>query len=195
MGKYYVCKEDCAFPDSIWGNRPSIILHKEDRLHFIIDETTKVLGKLSSLDDGRRICEISCNNEHFNQILKMYDGEIKKTTKTIPYIPKVTSVKNSKMFMHTLKAIDHGCPKNRVFLVTNKDSENYYQAWKCDIDKEGLKHPGFPNKIIPISDIKKGIGRENSYSNGAEATAAFKKDSFYKEISITELEMLCKLSK
>jgi hypothetical protein len=101
-----------------------------------------------------------------------------------------------KLFIHTVKAVRNGCPIDRVFLVVTSFVEGkltYYQAYKCTITSQGLEHPGYHNPLS-VLDLKRGKGQSLVSHNGAQPTAQFRKDSYYKEISLDYLETLIKLS-
>lgn len=98
------------------------------------------------------------------------------------------------MYVHTEKAIKRGLPDNLLFLV----SESYEcvnrqlrcTAYKCQITNKGIIHPG---KKTPMSvTALKQYHAKNLLrcKNGAEPTADFYPDSFYRQVDEAELQRL-----
>lgn len=90
------------------------------------------------------------------------------------------------LYVHSPKGVRKGHPGDRLFLVTSMEGKDMI-AWKCTITRKGIEHPGY-KKPLPLKKIVEGIGRKESMPNGSEATALFKPDSLYKQISLAELE-------
>ena len=113
-----------------------------------------------------------------------------------PYLPYNTYIQTQlenlmdSMYIHTKKGIRSGWPADRLFLVVGYNKKNVI-AWKCTITKNGIEHPGY-KKPISLEKLVNGKGRHHSYPNGSEATAFFKPDSLYKEITFADLEKLIK---
>jgi hypothetical protein len=105
-----------------------------------------------------------------------------------------------RFFMHTPKAVRRqgaltGCmPADRLFVVHNdfKDGRRtWYNAWKAQITSSGLKHPAF-KEILPINEVTLAKLEKvpDQAKNGAEPTAQFYKDSFYREVTWDEVRAI-----
>jgi len=94
----------------------------------------------------------------------------------------------NEMYMHTPKAVRHNsglivAPPDRVFLVVNS-LRGQHVAWKCELTRSGLRHPGFAS-VLKFDELERGFILKAR--NGAEPTAIFKHDSFYKKVTLAHL--------
>ncbi|AFF28029.1 gp31 [Sphingomonas phage PAU] len=92
-----------------------------------------------------------------------------------------------RFFVHTQKAINNGCPNDRIFLTVSEES-GFFVAWKLQF-KNGLLSFGdhsFNGKYSLDEAIIKG----KTWNSKDYPTAHFKKDSFYKEISLESVKKL-----
>lgn len=101
------------------------------------------------------------------------------------------AAKEVKMYMHTSKAVRAGHPGDRVFLVVRSEGK-LQLAWKCSIDRLGIKHPAFRVHLKPEALQKGFIDGEK---NGTEPTAWIKKDSFYTEVLEADVEKIVEFLK
>lgn len=92
----------------------------------------------------------------------------------------------TELYVHTAKAIALGEPADRLFLVAYTDDQGYRIAWKCQITKAGIDHPGY-KKPMTVGQVESGHGANREYPNGSTPTAWFKPDSLYKRIDIITL--------
>lgn len=97
--------------------------------------------------------------------------------------------------MHTPKAVRKGLPGDRLFVVHNGFKEGrrtWYNAWKGRLTSQGLIHPAFKD-ALPINEVTLGkLGKVPDLArNGAEPTAQFYKDSFYREVTWDAVRAIC----
>lgn len=97
------------------------------------------------------------------------------------------------LVIHTLKAVKAGSPADRVLVVVCQQRVGrhlYYGAYKCVMTTDGLEHPASQYATaIKLSDTKfwAKVGVLNP-KNGAQPTASIRMDSFYREVSLAELD-------
>lgn len=91
----------------------------------------------------------------------------------------------TELFMHTPKAVKRGHPADRVFVVITVEGRNRI-AWKCELRDGKLWHPAFKT-LLPLTEagIKKATVSKGC--NGAEPSAVFYLDSFYRRIALDDL--------
>jgi hypothetical protein len=92
-----------------------------------------------------------------------------------------------KLYVHTPKAIRAGAPSTRVYAVVStevdEDGVEWLIAWKCKMVDGKLRHPAFSyyQEPLELTDPRLFVP---GYKNGAEPTAAFRLDSFYKQLKV-----------
>jgi hypothetical protein len=85
-----------------------------------------------------------------------------------------------KAYRHTKKAINRGCPADRIFIqVSTQDGDPV--AWKCTLVGGRLICPWDKTSSLDFDDACKAAPLVGT--NGSEPTAWFKVDSYYKEIT------------
>jgi hypothetical protein len=97
------------------------------------------------------------------------------------------------LFMHTQKAINRGHPGDRLFVVHNsfqEGSDVYFTAWKCTLTAYGVRHPALKEVVSVESIPVVALDHRGRAANGSEPTAQFKKDSFYRAVSVDQLKSL-----
>lgn len=109
------------------------------------------------------------------------------------------TINGLRLYMHTTKAVKANsaitiAPEDRVFLVVGQEGKRLI-AWKCTLTQDGLDHPGFPFTALPLTEHGLNQGAFDGIArNGAEPTAVFKPDSFYREVTLEELKRLASVS-
>lgn len=91
-----------------------------------------------------------------------------------------------KIFKHTDKAVRHGHPADRLFLVTHVEEDEegkFLVAWKATLcGDEKFEHPAykqkFPIHMLVTNPEKFFIAKGR---NGSDPTATFVPDSYYEE--------------
>jgi hypothetical protein len=83
------------------------------------------------------------------------------------------------LWRHTPKAIKKvGAPADRIFAVVEVDGKHLV-AWKCtELPSGKISHPAFAR---PLDRTDKRLFVKKA-RNGADPTAMFKPDSFYKQL-------------
>lgn len=106
--------------------------------------------------------------------------------------PKIKWLKRGerRYFVHTKKAINSKNPLNfghgdRLYIVVASEG-NSLLAWKVDIYEDGFWHPARPDRRVTASWVVT-ESPQRSAQNGAEPTAFFEVDSFYRELKPEEI--------
>ena len=114
------------------------------------------------------------------------------------------------LWVHTDKAVRRGAPSTMIFLVSadgfsenegeeGRQRQGWIEAWKCEMSTDrGLKHPGGELiddywLYVPFSDSKLRKAAAMQSDSGAEPTALFRPDSFYKKVTIEELKNITRM--
>ncbi len=98
-----------------------------------------------------------------------------------------------RLFMHTAKAVKRGHPADRLFVVVSSSSYSgrakvEHLAWKVSITSAGLIHPAYqPYKKVSLDNLT-AMAKLPKGRNGSEPTALFKEDSFYREVTVQDVE-------
>ena len=88
-------------------------------------------------------------------------------------------------FVHTPKAVKAGHPADRLFIAVNEGPE--FLAWKTTITGEGIVHPMYRTAQRVTEGSLASMAKLSSKNNGSEPTALFKRDSFYHEVTMSDI--------